>query len=168
MQVTYELTQKDFLDSFIAHRNRSALRKWSLRLVVGIVFVFAAVGLLALVVRPNPQSLLNFGPALALAAGWTILFWATPRLAARKQFTKQPGAQGQKTLLLDPLGLHWRWNGGSADVEWKHFIRILEGQSQFLLYLSPACFNIVPKRAFTAEQLSEFRALLAQNLTDGK
>jgi len=163
MQVTYELTQKDFVDSLIAHRNRSALRKWSLRLLVSIVFLLVGVGLFAYAVHPNNQILSNFLPLLLLAAFWTLFFWFGPRWAARKQFSKQPGAQGPKTVLLDADGIHWRWSGGSMDVEWKNYIRILEGKNQFLLYSSPVVFNVLPKRAFTAEQLSEMRALAAQN-----
>jgi hypothetical protein len=163
MLVTYELTQKDFLDSLIAHRNRSALRKWSFRLLMSIVFLFLGISLIAFAVRPNNQVLSNFVPLLVLGAFWASLFWIAPWWAARKQFSNQPGAQGPKTILLDPVGVHWRWNGGSADVEWKNYIRILEGKSQFLLYSSPVCFNVIPKRAFTAEQLSELRALLAES-----
>lgn len=168
MQVTYELTQKDFFDSFVAHRNRSALRKWTGRVLVSIVLVVFGAGLLALAMRPNAQALSNFVPLFALAAVWIVLLWAYPCWAARKQFSNQPSAHGQKTMPIDSVGVHWRWNGGSADVEWKNYIRILEGKNQFLLYSSLTCFNILPKRAFTAEQLSEFRALLAQNLSHSR
>jgi YcxB-like protein len=68
-------------------------------------------------------------------------------------------------MVLDAAGVHWRWNGGSADVEWKNFIRFLECKSEFLLYSSPACFNILPKRALSPDQLSELRGLFAQNIS---
>jgi len=66
---------------------------------------------------------------------------------------------------MDATGVHWRWNGGASDVEWKNYIRYVESKRQFLLYLSPAAFNMVPKRALTSEQVSEFRTLLAQNIS---
>jgi heme/copper-type cytochrome/quinol oxidase subunit 2 len=126
MQVTYELTQKDFFDSLIAHRNRSAIGKWTARVLVSIVLVVFGAGLLVLAMRPNAQALSNFVPLFALAAVWIVLLWAYPWWTARKQFSNQPSAHGQKTMLVDPVGVHWRWNGGSADVEWKNYIRILE------------------------------------------
>jgi len=66
--------------------------------------------------------------------------------------------------VLDSSGAHRRWNGGSADVEWRNYIRSVEGKNQILFYTSPACFNILPKRALAVEQLSELRELLKQNI----
>ena len=58
MQVSYELKQRDFFDSFIVHRNRTPLRKWSFRLIATFVFLFAGVELLmllfALMAEPTP------------------------------------------------------------------------------------------------------------------
>jgi hypothetical protein len=165
MEVTYELTQRDFFDSLIAHRNRNAFAKWGLRLLLSIVFLFAGLGLISLAVVPNKaQAFSGFAPPFALAAMWAAVIWAAPWWAARKQFSKQPSAHGPKTVLVDAVGVHWRWDGGSADVEWKNFIRLLESKNQFLLYTSPVCFNIVPKRSQKSEELSEFRALVAQNI----
>jgi hypothetical protein len=161
MEVTYELTQRDFFDSLIAHRNGSTLRKWSFRLLVAVAVLVAGAGLLAMALVPNAQTLSTFAPLFGLAVLWIGLPWAAPWWAARKQFSKQPGAQGPRTLLIDPVGVHWRWSGGSSDVEWKNYTRVLEGKNQFLLYSSPVIFNMVPKRALTAEQLAEFRAILA-------
>ena len=70
-------------------------------------------------------------------------------------------------MLLDSGGVHWRWNGGSADIEWKNFIRLQETKNQFMLYSSPACFNIVPKRALTLDQMGAFRQLVMENLPLG-
>jgi len=66
--------------------------------------------------------------------------------------------------MLDDTGVHWRWSGGVSDIEWKNYIRALEGKNQILFYTSPAAFNMLPKRALTAEQLTEVRQLLAQHI----
>ncbi|MGO8793202.1 MAG: YcxB family protein [Candidatus Sulfotelmatobacter sp.] len=84
--------------------------------------------------------------------------------SARRQFLKQPGAHGLRTVLFDDLGAHWRWNGGSSDIEWKNYVRSLEGLNQILFYTSPACFNILPKRSLSPDQLNELRTLLAQQI----
>ncbi len=167
MEVTYELTQRDFFDSYIAHRNRSPFTRWIYRLIVTVVFTFAGGGLVLLVVRPNSQLLSNLVPVFALAVMWGYLMWASPWWTARHQFSKQPAAQGPRTILLDSSGVHWRWNGGSADIEWKNFIRFNETKSQFLLYTSPAYLNIVPKRALTPDQVGVFRKLVTENLLLG-
>jgi hypothetical protein len=168
MEITYELAQKDFYESFITHRNSSVFRKWFLRLIVFFVLALLAFGMLGAVMRPYAQAWSNLIPLSIFAALWVVLLWASPWLSARKQFSKQPGAQGPRTLSVDSAGVHWRWSGGSSDVEWKNYIRYLEGKSVFLIYTSPVCFNMVPKRALTPDQMAEFRALLAQNISRGR
>ena len=66
-------------------------------------------------------------------------------------------------MCVDNVGVQWEWGSGSASVEWKNFIRVVESKRQFLLYSSPACFNVLPKRALTPAAMSEFRELLAKN-----
>jgi hypothetical protein len=67
-------------------------------------------------------------------------------------------------MTLDASGIHWRWKGGQADVEWTNFIRFLESKTLFLLYTSPACFNIVPKRALAPQETDSFRGLLKEKM----
>jgi len=165
MQVTYELTQRDFVDSFIAHHNRRRLERWSYRVVALFFFILAAMSLLLFVLQPTTDALPTVGPVFWFAACGLILLWVQPRWAARNQFSKQPRVQSCRTLVADTAGIHLRWSGGSSDLEWKNFIRWFECKSNFLLYSSPASFDIVPKRAFSPEQLSEFRGLLAQNIS---
>ena len=162
MELTYDLTQKDFYDSFMAHRVGSPVSKWSLRLLSGLIFLLPVVGLAALV---NPQTtLLSVVPLLAFPPFSAALIWGIPWWSARSQFLQQPSAQGSKTMTLDESGIQWRWKTGQADVEWTNFIRFLESNTVFLLYTSPACFNIIPKRAFTPGQTQPFRDLLQGKL----
>ena len=112
--------------------------------------------------------LLNLRPLCIVAILWAVIMWAIPWLSARTQFLKQPAAQGARTLLVDETGIRWRWSGGSSDVEWRNYIRYFESKRMFLLYLSPVVFNMVPKRALTAVQISEFRRILEQKIPKGR
>jgi hypothetical protein len=161
MEVTYQLTQRDFFDSFVAHRNRSALMKWSMRVSVTLVLVLAGAGLI--LAATNRRSLSDFIPLFVLAILWAVVLWACPWWAAR-QFTKRPAVQGPRTVVLDAQGVHSKWNGGTADLEWRNFIRCAESRNQFLLYTSSVSFSILPKRSLTPEQISQLRELLAQNM----
>ena len=163
MELTYDLTQKDFYDSFMAHRRRSPVLKWSFRLLFALIFLLPAIGVVALATAPQTK-LATVIPLFALAAFWAIVIWGIPWWSARSQFLQQPAAQGSKTMTLDQSGIHWRWKSGQADVEWTNFIRFLESETVFLLYTSPACFNIIPKRAFTPGQTESFRDLLQGKL----
>jgi hypothetical protein len=52
-------------------------------------------------------------------------------------------------VLLNENGMRWVWKGGDSNVSWDSYIRFLESKGHFLLYTSPACFNILPKRVLT-------------------
>jgi len=165
MQIDFELRQDDFVESFAAHRNRNIFRKWLIRLLMSFAIVVALILALTLIVRPNAEGTKSLIPFFGLILMWVALLWGLPWWSARKQFLKQPGAQGQRTVSIDDSGIHWRWNGGSSDIAWKNYVRSLEGKKQFLLYTSPACFNIIPKRALTPDGLIELRALLKHNIS---
>ncbi len=165
MQIDYELRQDDFIESFTAHRNRNVFIKWLIRLLMSFAVVVAVFLVLGLAVKPSAQETKDFLPFFGLVLMWIGLLWGLPRWSARRQFLKQPGAQGQRTVLIDESGVHWRWNGGSSDIAWKNYVRSLEAKKQFLLYTSPACFNIIPKRVLTTERLLELRAILRQHIS---
>ena len=162
MEITYELTQKDFIESFAAHRNRRSLVKWTRRTIFWVTLLGLALLLFGSIRTGNTRTLLPFFGVVAL---WLLVLAGLPmRWSARRQFLKQPGAHGARTVLFDDTGAHWRWNGGSSDVEWKNYIRSVEGENQILFYTSPACFNIVPKRALDDVGMTELRNLLQQRI----
>ena len=157
MEITYELSQRDFFDALVAHRNRS----WTFRLAAVVAVIF--LGVAVLVVGGHRYLWPTWQPLFLLIGIWVVLLYATPWWSSRRQFLKQPGAQGPRTVRVDNVGVHTQWNGGSASVEWKNSIRVVESKNEFLLYTSPAAFSVVPKRALNPERMSEFRELLSRN-----
>jgi hypothetical protein len=168
MQIAYELTLKDFTQSYIAHRNRGVFRKWARRIFVWSAGLSMAFILFGFLIKPSAQMAKDLIPLFGLFFMWVAVLWLLPRWTMRRQFLQQPGAHGPRTVLLDATGVHWRWNGGTSDVEWKNYIKLVDGKDQLLFYTSPACFNILPKRALATEQLTEIRQLLTQNIKSPK
>ena len=165
MELIYQLTQKDFFDSFVAHRNRTRVTKWSVRLMLVFVFLLLGIGIVSLAASPSVSSFKRVAPLFLIVAMWILLIWVAPWRAARNQFSKQPSAKGPVTLVVDNAGVRWRWDGGSADLEWRNFVRLVESEKVFLIYSSPFYFNIVPKRTLAPAQVSELREILQQNLS---
>jgi len=165
-EISYELTQKDFTESFVAHRNRRPVVAWARRIGLSVM-VFGLILMVQGAIRTgNVTTLMPLFVAVALLLAY--LSGLPSRLSARKQFQKQPGAHGTRTVTFDDVGAHWRWNGGSSDVEWKNYVRSVEGVNQVLLYTSPACFNILPKRAIPSEDMDTLREFLKHNIRSGK
>jgi hypothetical protein len=168
MEITYELTKQDFTEAYFAHRNRTAFSKWSRRVFIWILGLLATLVFVGFLIKPSVQAARNLAPFFALVPMWIAILWLLPRWSMGRQFTRQPGAHGPRTLMLDASGAHWRWDGGSSDVEWKNYIRSVEGKNQILFYTSPACFNILPKRGLAPEQLAAVRSLLQENIQTRK
>jgi hypothetical protein len=157
MEIAYELTQNDFTEAFAVHGQKNSTAKGPLVVAFWMGIAFASYVLYGAVTAHDTMRLL---PLSFIVILWIIVVEIFPRWNVRRHFTKQPGAHGPRKLMLDASGAHWRWNGGSADVEWRNYICSTEGANQILFYTSPSCFNILPKRAFN----QDLRALLAQNI----
>ena len=164
MEITFELKQNDFLQSYVAHRKRNAMSKWSFLLLASFVFMLAILAILPLLTRTTHPTFFNIAQAATLVGFWVLMVWGFPWWFARQQFQKQPKAHGTREMVADADGLHLAWNGGSANMSWTNQVRYLESKDQFPLYTSPTCFNIIPKRAMTPEQLSNFRTLLREHI----
>jgi len=163
-QISYELTQHDFFESTIAIRNRKNWAKWGFRAILGLLLSLIALSALVL---PRSQLLSNLTPLLLLLLLWVFLLWASPWWFARTQYRKQPSVQGKHTASFDADAVQWLWDGGSSVVEWKNYVRWMETKNQILLCSSPIQCGIVPKRALSAEQLSELRTLLTERIGAG-
>jgi len=162
MEIDYELTQQDFMEAYGAHRNRNTPMKWVRLIAFWLVIGFAAFLLYGSILAHNTRVLLPF---FVLAILWLVVIdGVLPRRLLRGQYTKQPGARTAKKAHVGCLWNPLAMERGSRHVQWKNYIRTVEGEKQILFYTSPACFNILPKLALNPEQLNEFRTMLAQNI----
>jgi hypothetical protein len=168
MLITYQLSERDFVEAYRTHQNRTAFRKWTRRVFFWTMITVAVLLLLVIVIDHDAQATRAVLPLFGLAVMWILVLSFLPHWAMRNQFRRQPGAHGPRTASLDTAASHWHWNGGSSDVEWKNYIRCVEGINQFLFYTSPVCFNILPKRTLASEQLDELRKLVKQNIQTAK
>lgn len=163
MQISYQLTEKDFVEAFRTHRNRTPFRKWWRRIVPAIV-VITGLALFVFAMQSGDRSASSFLQVFGLVMTYLVLLWSLRRWNIRRQFRKQPAAHGPRTVTLDADGTHIRWDGGSNDVAWKNYIRWAEGPNQILLYTSPACFGILSTRTLQPSQVAELREILKRNI----
>jgi heme/copper-type cytochrome/quinol oxidase subunit 2 len=164
MQVNYQLSENDFVEAYGVHRNRTAFKKWSMRIFIALIVFMAVVVFATALFDHTQQAAKNLLPFTGLLAFWIVALWAFPRWNMRRQFHKQPAAHGPRTVTFDADGAHWRWDGGSGDIAWKNYIRWIEGTNQILFYTSPACFNILPTHGLPSQQMIDLRELLKQNI----
>lgn len=151
MQITYELTRKDFREAF------AAAHKWHHR----IHGVLLSIGISGIVWN---LLLLRFKVVVEIIFGllWWGLWVSLPASAfVRNQFAKWSSEKAPRTFSWNSSGVYWQWGSGSVNNAWKNIIRCVEANSHFLLFTSPAAFDVLPKRAFDDGQLADFRSALA-------
>ena len=167
IEVNYELTWRDFLSAIKLTRPRSA------RYVTWFLSLFglaAAIGEIVLFVfsRENPQlqkSAMSLLPLAVLAVVWWLLAHFGIYVAAKKQFRGSPGSQVPINLVVSDEGVCFKTSLSESRTSWKSFIKYSENAEVFAIRPSPVIFNVIPKRAFTEEQIKMFRETLQRNLT---
>jgi len=120
MQITYELTQRDFFESFTAHYHSKKLLKWGYRVLITVFSILVGLSLFGAARRLSTWTLSGLLEPLGLVGYLCLSMWGYPWWLARTQFQKQPSVQGQRRALLDHDGIQQRWDGGSGLVEWKN------------------------------------------------
>ena len=103
-------------------------------------------------------------PALALGVFWLsypTLYWPWK---LRHDFKKHPNFSRQCTLQVDNDGLRSQNDMSSGETKWGAFVKFRETPNLFMVYFGGRLFKVIPKRAFSAAQLEEFRELLRSKL----
>jgi hypothetical protein len=168
MQISYRLSQQDFFQSLIAHRNRKKWVKWMFRFIIAALCFLVTWSLISVVRHPGAEKITSSVlPPLAMLFVWAFVMWGSPWRLARMQFSKKPSAQGQRSASLNANGIQWQWDGGTSAVEWKTYIHWMETKNQILIFSSPVQFGIIPKRALQPEEVDELRKLLTDHIGVG-
>jgi hypothetical protein len=164
MQLSYELTEQDFLEAQLFHRNRSR----AFLFLVAVMGIFAAFSAYNCLSRPQSDAISCLLPLVIVLAFWALALWWLPKRRPRSLYRNQPGVHGPMSLIVDDEGIQEKGALASSQAKWQSLIRWRETKNTFMIYPSPCTFYAVPKRAFTPEQLDEFRALLGNNVKPPK
>ncbi|GMU66801.1 MAG: hypothetical protein AMXMBFR36_30750 [Acidobacteriota bacterium] len=130
----------------------------------------AALGVLALaavlpdVIEAGGFRSFGFWLFAALFAYFPLYFGILVPRHVRRLYRQTKAAGRPTTYSIDDSGLTLQSENGSGSVPWPDFHRWKEGRSCLLLYINQALFIILPKRAFSADQLAATRAYLHQHV----
>jgi hypothetical protein len=101
---------------------------------------------------------------LAVSAAIGLASYEIPRLRVRRSFRNTPSAQNEICFKLSLDGTEVLFAMGKSQREWRAYTSYKENASFFLLYLSPAQYSWIPKRAMSAQQIEELRGLLIDRI----
>jgi hypothetical protein len=162
VQVTFQLTAEDYRDGLVAWRNLRSWRRWGIR----AAGVFFGLGLAVVVFQLfiSSATVVSVAPGLVLCAGFLILILAGPSLSGRRQFRNTPSAHDPMTVEASDAGLEIHSVHADSKVAWSTYMAWGESKAVFVILPQPRIYVPIPKRAFTDEQLNEFRELLHRNI----
>jgi hypothetical protein len=165
MIVDFQFTLDDYRNAVRTHyrKGASAYTRWMLKLtlIIGVLLLLAGV----LLVITGQRALGVVLPPVLVGALWTWLgMGKTYLLSARSQFVKNPALRQPRRVEFNDDGVNTDAGIASSQVTWKAFLRYVESIETFLVYTSPACFVIVPKRVLQPEQVNELRRLFQTHI----
>jgi hypothetical protein len=168
VQVTFQLTKDDYYYGLLAWRNLRAWRRWLLRCAYFLMSLAVPLVALLAFLRPDRRTLHILAPLIVFAAVWFIFMWTAPRVSAHRQFRNTPVARSPITIDASDSGLHIRSIYADSQVAWSAYVAWGEYKSVFVILPQPRIYVPIPKRAFTEEQITEFREMLRRNILPPK
>jgi hypothetical protein len=164
MVVVYNLDFRDYRAAQTLHAKRSEIPYLA---HCAARYIYPALGLCILLfeftphhVAGSPQpKLLGTLCGLFLIGLSLYVNWIT-----RRSYALTRGNCGDCTIDFDSQLIRTKCLHSRSEVEWTAIQSSSEDSKTFLLYLAPARFLVIPKRACTDEQLNELRTLLHEKV----
>lgn len=155
VEVQYQCTREDYLEAQ-AQQKKGLL--FYLYWVIGVFFLLT--GLVTVSTAGWSQATRMFLIAAASLA-WPVVLRP---LQMRRHFRTLPNFVLKQSLSPDEEGLHTTTSVGRSENKWSAYTSLDETPNLFLLYMGSGMFEVIPKRAFSASQLEEFRNLLTRHI----
>lgn len=164
MQITFQLTPNDYYQGLLAWRNLKLWRRWLIRCAYVLMALTIPVNLVLAYARPDPGTLKTSLGILGFAAVWFTFMLASPRISARSQFRGSPSAQSPITMEASDEGLVLHSAHADSKVSWSAYVAWAEARSVFVVLPQPRIYVPIPKRAFSEQEVAEFREMLRRNI----
>jgi YcxB-like protein len=156
MDVQYKCNLEDYKEAQKAQLKRSV--SYHIMLVGGgLCLLFGA-----LLAFTGPLS--SSVPLLLLAVLWLGYPSLYLPFKLNRDFQEHPNFGRDCHLQVNDDELRSQSDVSTGETKWAAFVKFHETPNLFMLYLGGRMFKVIPKRAFSASQLEEFRELLCRKL----
>lgn len=159
VQIEYKLTEKEVYRGLVQNNSSRLITKIlrSLGIFLLVVMVFTTT---VNIVNGIYYFSMSYLFPLLMGVYLTFLSEITAKIQVPNLIkTKNPFVQEVK-VRIDVNGFRMKGESFSNFMEWEKFHSIVETADFFLIKPTEASANIMPKRAFTTEDVAEFRNLL--------
>lgn len=154
MEITFELTEEDYIHYNIAHSEKSPSMKRSLliqRIMGPVIFVFMPFIVIRFTDIPLWYWLLVFGVS---SITWFVFYpkYAQWEITRRVQKMLEEGSNenlfNQRSLVLTDEGITETSSIGENHIRWDKINHLEETEDYLYIYISSVSAHIVPKRVF--------------------
>jgi hypothetical protein len=158
VQVRYEITPKDYLES--------------LKILFGVSASLTKILIDSFGILLGLFGYHFFGPTwivvVAVFVALTITHLSMPYIVHRRVYRRNPLLFEMRTVTFTDEGIKSETETRIVEAKWSSFKMFKETKNLFLTYQTKDVVGIVPKRAFSSpEDVAQFRRLLASKLTSG-
>jgi hypothetical protein len=159
MEIVFERTLTDYREAVALQRVRS------LRLKVAVTMGFLLFCILGTIVLVSLGLTMTQGSMGMLFGSYIVVkgLSFTYSLWLKRDFMRHPNFTRQVRMRIDEAGLKSDSDLWTSDTKWGAYLKHAETKNLFLLYLGVRSVEIIPKRAFSAGQIDEFRRLIHAN-----
>lgn len=165
MQIAYTLTFQEFLEGQRVHENRCTKTRglrflnWWFFPVLGLVLVLGSI-MLWREGSPWATVIVVFVYGLFLICYRLLLLGR-----AKSKYINTRRGDGSVLLQVEEDEIVAEWPECARSVaKWSAIKKFRENEKVLLIYIAPAIFYVIPKRALSREQLSELLFLLNKKL----
>jgi hypothetical protein len=160
MIIAYRISEADYMDAhdLFAANEKPWYRRLSRRVLPWAGAFVVAMDALYLIVVRHPDTV--FVPLAGVTGFFFIYLGFAMRLYFRKSYRNDQRYKHDLTAEISDEGIDIAHLFANSQMKWNSFVRVLESDSIFMVFIAPWLFLVFPKRFFSPEQADQFRVLL--------
>ncbi len=158
----FQRTFSDYKETLATQYAKSLRAKVTIAVLLCLFYILGVIVLMSLGLTQAQGSVGMLVGSLVLGMGLALAH----SVWLKRDFRRHPNFDRPQNLRIDSSGLHSETAAWSGDTKWEAYVKYRETEHLFLLYLGARSVEVIPKRAFSGEQLREFRRLVGTKLPD--
>jgi hypothetical protein len=161
MEIRYQRNFNDYQEAFAAQQTKPLGRKMAFALFWCVIYVLGSAALVSLGMKQAYAMMTVIVCTLISGLGFYVIrpYWL------RRDFNRHPNFARPVQMQIDDAGLESESEVWVGRAKWGAYVKYSETENLFLLYLGARLVEAIPKRAFSGEQMEEFRRLVRTKLS---
>jgi hypothetical protein len=163
VDIAYTVSEAEFVEAGFKLAARKGMRRAVIVSRAITVAIYFAAGMYLLLMGWATLGIFFVGLAVAFPFIRHYRSRRVLRSALRSNYQGAPFMHSQVRAHIDDSGISMTYATGSSETAWEGHHGCFELTDMIVLQVSTTFLRVFPKRAFTVDQLAEFRKLLAEH-----